>query len=155
MINGHLSEAQQGFAVLDEVDEETFLRFIRWTYNGDYPAREHSGLKPEEKEDEIAGDPDAAIVDQWGWPTTYQIDHVDQSAWGPPYKTDKKKKKKVPEITLREAFVTQRRDSRCLSRLPIPRVRANMGRGEDYTEVFLGHARVYVFADKFDIQPLK
>lgn len=29
MINGHLSEAQQGYALLDDVDEDTFVRFIR------------------------------------------------------------------------------------------------------------------------------
>ncbi|CAF9930212.1 MAG: hypothetical protein ALECFALPRED_004550 [Alectoria fallacina] len=26
---------------------------------------------------------------------------------------------------------------------------------ENYTEVFLSHARLYVFAEKYDIQPLK
>ena len=33
--------------------------------------------------------------------------------------------------------------------------RANYSPAEDYSEVFLSHARVYVFAEKFDIQPLK
>lgn len=33
--------------------------------------------------------------------------------------------------------------------------RANSSPSEDYTEVFLSHTRVYVFAEKFDIQPLK
>ena len=33
--------------------------------------------------------------------------------------------------------------------------RPNFSSAEDYTEVFLSHARVYVFAEKFDIQPLK
>lgn len=33
--------------------------------------------------------------------------------------------------------------------------RANSSPSEDYTDVFLSHARVYVFAEKFDIQPLK
>lgn len=141
---------------LDEVDEETFLRFLRWTYSGDYPAREHSVLKPEEKEDEKAEDPPAVIVDQLQWPTTYETDNFD--AWGEQYssyKIDKKKKKKTPELTLREAFGSQRRDTRCLSRPSIPRARANTGPKEDYTDIFLGHARMYVFADKFDIQPFK
>ena len=33
--------------------------------------------------------------------------------------------------------------------------RANQGPREDYTNVFLSHAQLYVFADKYDIQPLK
>ncbi len=37
----------------------------------------------------------------------------------------------------------------------LPPTRANRGANEDYTEVFLSHARLYVFADKYDIQPLK
>ena len=30
-----------------------------------------------------------------------------------------------------------------------------MDKGEDYSEVFLSHARLYVFADQYDIQALK
>ncbi len=33
--------------------------------------------------------------------------------------------------------------------------RANTAPSEDYTNVFLSHAHVYVFAEKFDIRPLK
>ena len=33
--------------------------------------------------------------------------------------------------------------------------RPNKVHSEDYTEVFLSHARIYVFAEKYDIQPLK
>lgn len=33
--------------------------------------------------------------------------------------------------------------------------RANSAPSEDYTDVFLSHAYMYVFAEKFDIQPLK
>ena len=42
-------------------------------------------------------------------------------------------------------------DKRCNALPP----RANKLSSEDYTEVFLSHARMYVFADKYDIQPLK
>lgn len=142
MINGHLSEAQQGFAVLDEVDEETFLRFIRWTYSSNYPARQHTLVVSEEIKDEPAKDPVAD--DDWG-------------TWGFG-KKDKKKKKKTTEPAvrgfLRESFVSQRRDTGPTS-FSIPPARANKGPEEDYTEVFLGHARMYVFAEKYDIQPLK
>lgn len=38
MINGQMAEAQKGFAVLEEVDEGTFERFIEWAYKGYYTA---------------------------------------------------------------------------------------------------------------------
>ncbi len=38
MINGQIAEAQKGFAVLEEVDEGTFERFIAWAYKGYYTA---------------------------------------------------------------------------------------------------------------------
>ena len=37
----------------------------------------------------------------------------------------------------------------------MPGPRSNMHPQENYTEVFLSHARLYVFAEKYDIQPLK
>ena len=40
-------------------------------------------------------------------------------------------------------------------RTDVPPPRPNMLPSEDYTEVFLCHARLYVFAEKYDIQPLK
>ena len=36
-----------------------------------------------------------------------------------------------------------------------PQPRPNKASSEEYTEVFLCHARLYVFADKYDIQGLK
>lgn len=36
-----------------------------------------------------------------------------------------------------------------------PQPRSNQGPLENYSEVFLSHARVYVFADKYDIKPLR
>jgi hypothetical protein len=38
LINGHMSESQSGFAVLDDVDKQTFLRFCQYVYTGDYAA---------------------------------------------------------------------------------------------------------------------
>lgn len=141
MIKGHLSEAQQGFAVLDDVDESTFMGFIRWIYSKDYPAREHY-VEPEdggENRNEAAA---TTSNDDWGW-----------GGWG---KKDKKKKKKTePAVRgyLRESFVSEQRNTE--KPFTIAPARANKGPEEDYTEVFLGHARMYIFAEKYDIQPLK
>ena len=36
LLNGPMSEAKQGSAVLDDVDEDTFARFCQYLYTGDY-----------------------------------------------------------------------------------------------------------------------
>lgn len=137
MINGHLSEAQQGFALLEDVGEDTFLSFIRWTYSKDYPAREYSTIEPEDAKEEPVED---LVGEGWG-------------TWGSS-KKDKKKRKKTTEPAvkgfLRESFLYQQREAE-VSGFFVPSARANKGPDEDYTEVLLGHARMYVFAEKYDI----
>ena len=36
LINGPMSEARQNYAVLKDVDEDTFLRFCQYAYTGNY-----------------------------------------------------------------------------------------------------------------------
>ena len=144
MINGHLSEASQGFALLNDVDEGTFVRFIRWTYTKDYTAAEYTwaeiGEGPDGSETEIA---------QKEAPASDAIDD-----WATSVKVKKKKKKSSSKLhtSLKESFI-------CEFDYWGPDVtvgpRSNLHPQEDYTEVFLSHARLYVFAEKYDIQPLK
>lgn len=42
MINGHMAEAEQGFAMLKDVDGGTFVRFTEWAYKGYYTTAEYS-----------------------------------------------------------------------------------------------------------------
>ena len=55
---------------------------------------------------------------------------------------------------LKEAFISRRYSAR-KSVFEVPRPRSNQDSEEDYTDVFLSHAQLYVFAEKYDIQPLK
>ncbi len=149
MINGHLSEAKQGFALLNDVDESTFVRFIRWTYTRDYPAPEHTwvetgegkdmpeGLKSEAAQKEASTSDD--LPASWG-------------GWGAKNKKKKKKSSSSVNTSLKESFISQF-DYWSSDLLPGPR--SNMHPQEDYTEVLLSHARLYVFAEKYDIQHLK
>lgn len=59
------------------------------------------------------------------------------------------KKQLLKEAFLKLQFCQQ--DDQCPTWVP----RANSGPAEKYTDVFLSHAKLYVFAEKFDIQPLK
>lgn len=110
MINGSFAEAQKGFAVLEDVDEDTFARFIEWAYKGCYTAAK-SYL--ETSSSPLPAEPSKEQCE----PTEY-----------------------IPEAP---AHVFFREPSR-----------ANLSANENYTEVFLSHARLYVFAEKYDIQLL-
>lgn len=154
MINGHLSEAQQGFAILEDVDEGTFVRFIRWAYNKDYPAPEHTLVEGSSETSAQRPTPDIPKDADWGL-----NDDDDWTGWSP--KKGKKEKNtghsSSSKGSLRESFITQY-DSLSWGHsadASIPGPRGNRAPEEDYSEVFLGHARMYVFAEKYDIQPLK
>ena len=73
--------------------------------------------------------------------------------WGT---SDKKKKKKKRNSTLntspKVSFISQYNP---WSSDPMPGTRSSMHPQENYTEFFFSHARLYVFAEKYNIQPLK
>ena len=153
MINGHLSEAQQGFAVLEDVDGGTFVRFIRWAYNKDYPVPEHTLV---ESSNEARAQRPTTKTSKDAFP----ID--DDLVWGSwPTKKGKKKKNtgqlSSSKGSLLESFINQYELLSLGHSVDpsMPGPRGNQAPEEDYTEVFLGHARMYVFAEKYDIQALK
>lgn len=41
LMNGNMSEARNGEAVLKDVDKSTFARFCQWAYEGHYNAEVH------------------------------------------------------------------------------------------------------------------
>ena len=55
---------------------------------------------------------------------------------------------------LKESFIKRKETVRKYS-ISLPQPRENQAPNENYREVFLSHARLYVFAEKYDIQPLK
>lgn len=147
MINGHLSEAKQGFALLDDVDEGTFVRFIRWTYSKDYPAPDYSWTETGEGKDM----PEGPKIEAAQKEASTSDDLL--AGWGTSGKKKKKKKSNSTlNTSLKESFISQY-DSWSSDLMPGPR--SNMHPQENYTEIFLSHARLYVFAEKYDIQPLK
>lgn len=148
MINGHLSEAKQGFALLDDVDEGTFVRFIRWTYIKDYPAPEYTWAETGEGK----GSRECFKTETEQREASTSVDLLDSIGSGTKNKKKKKKSSSRLTISLKESFIGQ--DYVCKSD-SIPGPRSNMHPQEDYTEIFLSHARMYVFAEKYDIQPLK
>lgn len=178
MINGQMSEAKQGVAVLEDVDEGTIERFIEWAYKGFYTEGEFelntgahlslnlfteeepemNGRTPKRSVDSLAGEEDIDERSFW------------QAKSGSKRKPDKKRMKTTSGEEPKESFLSYPEES-FLSRpkesflhrqytvrkevITIPPTRANRGADEDYTKVFLSHARLYVFAEKYDITQLK
>lgn len=54
----------------------------------------------------------------------------------------------------KESFIQRRYTVRNIKK-DAPQPRPNSNKQEEYSEVFLGHARLYVFADKYDVTNLK
>lgn len=177
MINGQMAEAQKGFAILEEVDEGTFERFMEWAYKGYYTAADFN-LKASSPPAPISSNkeecettesiqeplddfppPEPALepAAEPEFPTVYPPTEGHESwRWGD-FQSGKKGKKSKEAKTkheLKASFVGREYTVRQTT-ISIPPTRANRGANEDYTEVFLSHARLYVFADKYAILPLK
>ena len=200
MIHGPMAEAQKGFAILEDVDEATFIRFIEWAHKGYYTAAKfvqvespcasgedsHEFVSDElvttpqqtrsfgEEEDAVALPlqethyaaqpledeqlvPDPVEVDSWSSP--FQSHHKKGKKgkrtdnWGvsPQLEIDTAQERKRE---LKEAFISCKYNIR-QAVLEVPSPRPNQSSEEDYTDVFLSHARLYVFADMYDVQQLK
>ncbi len=195
MINGYMSEAQEGFAVIKDVDAGTFVRFIQWAYNGYYEAGEFKidSPKPDSAslEEKMAGQPyleepyleelapaaeapyleepaEESIVEIIGESRNYSRGWTRSSD---EERSEKRGKKGVVVVSTGTSSPSRRESSRLrqalkesfINRQPTVRQQAisicpprpNQASNEDYTEVFLSHARLYVFAEEYDIQSLK
>lgn len=172
-----MSEAQEGCAWLEDIEESTFIRFSQFAYTGDYIAADPEILLdfsniasalpevpsintflPVAVEDPvpptIAPDVEAQqVIDFESFP---------DDVWAGNLET-KKKKTKVLKPT---AFTSSSRKEKLWEnferafdgRKPSKHSfhpRKNRESCEEYKEVFLCHARLYVFAEKYDIAPLK
>ncbi|SLM39594.1 BTB/POZ-like [Lasallia pustulata] len=181
MINGPMAEAQKGFAVLEDVEKGTFERFTEWAYKGYYTAANFDlsidgECKPPEGIPEAIEWPQKPLTN-----APAVMEGNDEPEYEPEYNIQfpvpmrmekhRKKRESYRDLScvrcaafssqqarisqeLKESFLrceyTVRQD--VIGKAP---TRANQGANEDYTEVFLSHARLYVFAERYDIQPLR
>lgn len=183
-----MTEAREGFAVLEDVDADTFVRFTQWAYQGYYLAA-GSSIKSASESESAAGEnqergsnsgrvvePAEEVVDEMPPPTEddwgQSIENLDwgtlanANGWNPRHSPKKSKKAKngsssqgtrtsqVVRENVKEAFINREYNTR-QETIRVPPPLPNQDANEDYTEVFLSHARLYVFADMYDIQPLK
>ena len=205
-----MSEANEGCALLEDVEESTFIRFSQYAYTGEYiaadpeilldsstiarpstwsksaPFTDNAWLEPVAFEESPSGFNTASTLAEAGPSVDVKEPEVGgvvhsadlQSAGSKPLL--KKKKRIVKEVAdskadqelskwddyldERESGAPQPRRERLWKLFvgrtytvstPSTHCRRNRESCEDYTDVFLCHARLYVFADKWDIGPLK
>ena len=195
-------EAQKGFAILEDVDEATFVRFIEWAHKGYYTAAEFvqvkspraSGRKSHDKlattlqepsffsqgGDEVTtpsqeanytaqpvgvelslqdleeAEEESVEVNSWSrlsQPLTKGKKGKRTDVWGTPPEPESDMAQ-VRKREAKEAFISRKVTIR-QNILKVSSPRPNRKAKEDYTPVFLSHARLYVFADMYDIQQLK
>lgn len=180
-----MSEAKEGCAALEDVEESTFIRFSQFAYTGDYIAADPEILldsstiafpssrpaSPVGTDGLLAAD----VVEQLPQHPVPTIAHPDDEAEKAteietssydPWAARPSKKKAKPrdvQLTTEESASSSRKEK--LWKLfesiaynfsiRLFRPRKNRESCEDYTEVFLCHARLYVFAEKYDIAPLR
>lgn len=162
MINGHTAEAQKGFATLDDVDTGTFVRFIEWAHRGYYATTEFPTVEVPTAVEEPSATWDPTAVEEPSIPWDPTIE-VPQEIGGRSAKKSKFRKgtfslesSNIPNARedLKQAFKSRRPVER-KSAIEVPPPRRNQTSSENYSDVFLSHARLYVFTEKYDIQPLK
>ena len=193
LVNGSMSEAKEGCATLEDVDERTFLRFSQYAYTGDYTAADpdilldsstipsphlaanEASIKGDGEElplapsDEfshpsVPTDPNtdpyeptvANDINNWGW-TSSSIPKKDKKRAKGRSRWSDKEEDLVPQSPQSKGskLWDDFKNKTYATSMPTFQPRKNHESCEDYTEVFLCHARLYVFADKYDVGPLR
>ena len=184
MMNGSMTEAQEGVATLKDVDEGTFVRFIEWAHKGYYTPAEFSISinsppaprspiveedVPTSEEAQLEPEPFAEVAIAVPPGPYVALPQTGPFGSSPAQSCKKGKKKRITRDTwgnevvhddwglrenLKEVFKSRTYTVR-QGFVETPSPRPNRSEEEDYTDVFLSHAKLYVFADKNDIQSLK
>lgn len=166
LMNGEMLEAKQGTADFGDIDEVTFVRFSEWLYTGQYSIVSPRGQGSENGVEDhhhtksipwnygLNAKARRKKEKQMKWDGTWKgrvtedmIEEVPQYEWAPntAFSTKGHKKQEVWKTFTRQSAYN-----------PSAPPRSNTtGCYPDRTDDFLGHAKLYCFADKYGILPLQ
>jgi hypothetical protein len=160
-----MMEAETGVVRFENMDENTFVTLLQFAYSGDYvpPPYERAGGTNTIKEVNTF---EALVV---GTPVSIQ-DSVKNCArvkndecsdeWSGWTSSSKKTKSPSPNLELskkdvaRREFITREYSYPTYNNDQY-KPRPNKSPDENYTNVFIGHARLYAFAEKYGIEALR
>jgi len=165
LVNGPMTEAQTRFATLDDVREDTFVLFCQFAYTGDYETPSCNILQ----EESMRGFEVATVSNAFATvsvaaaepapdtepPAPFSEPQLDwSSGFG---RSSKKSKKPSRKALLRDSFEHKEYSPTNSAQMFVDScsIQANGGPEEDFTPVFLGHARLYVLAEKYGVEHLK
>jgi hypothetical protein len=137
LINGPRKEAEEKCAAIVDVEKEVFTRLCEYAYRGDYTVPAWTGG--------ISGENGSANTK-----STVRRDSVDEDLQST--RDDEKK------LTLQERFNDKPYISTTLYKHELNvgyRAMANTRHDHNFQSVFLGHAKLYLLADKYLIEGLK
>jgi hypothetical protein len=166
LVSGGLGEAQTRTAELDDVQPDDFVRFLEYAYRRDYtvPGWTHDGSAAatsdvEQGEEVVVEEAPPSPLPEVNPDNIVQdvpaVEAAADDGWGSFALTPKKKKvKKSDAVALRNKF--QKRnyltDSVDLEGF---QPKSNSAADQNFTPVFLAHARLYTFAEMRLVYPLR
>lgn len=173
LMKGSMREAQNGFAELEDVDEQTFVRFCEYAYIGDYTAAQYEVLL----DSSVTAEQNACLQDNVtadSYLPSSEITPEEQRDFLAAKKRDKKKKAVMSDLNFdiscvvcghtpalaitssgKQNLINDFQGRYYPVSIPTSQPRRKSGECEDYTNLFLCHSRIYVFAEKYDIASLR
>lgn len=166
-----MQEAREGYATIDDVDADTFARFCEYVYTGDYTAAKHAVVRHSavpgkdkdisalvEEESQLQQTSPAGYLEHESTKKGKRAiklanEHEKNTSRWDPFENLQVSSPAHQRVDARQAFLTRAWPREPTA--PSSVCRPNEGPCEDYTEVFLSHARIYVFADKYDVSALQ
>jgi hypothetical protein len=177
LVSGPMAEAKESCAILEDVDEGTFVRFVEYMYTNDYSVPDpvivqtasnstfENGQDGTE-ETAVPDEPLASPIEEYDWSFSKKDKKKNKGSKGNPwhrevapepsaempvdapleYPPHECKKDQLWSEFTEKAYVRHREPWE---------PRQNKESSEDYTQVFLCHARIYVFSDRYCIEPLQ
>ena len=162
-----MKEKEQDFAELKDVTPATFDCFLEWASRGFYTPPEPS-IDPTAQKESTSQDPAGLAELRTGVDRLLEEVYLEHwAALGGPSKTPKRSKMASNSELHGDEDMSEMSASPMRQKLRArfygresaarngPPPRKNLNASENYTDVFLCHAQLYVFAEKYDIQQLK
>lgn len=177
-VNGEMREKQLETIEIEDVngdiDDDTVERFIEYAYRGDYtvPNPDYLQLADNPKELQVAfvgnGDPVLENGDSWALPSMSKKDRMKKKKRAPSPLPDEIETldepcpERVPGPSLHVLTIDSDRQNLwnnfCSSAKVVSQAAwqpsSNSDKHESYTPVFLCHARLYKFSDRYDCKEL-
>lgn len=162
MINGRMSEAVNEVASLEDVETETFVRFIQWAYTGSYNVGRNNNNN---NKNDVGANHNGLLREA-------TIDDDEPNPMMRRYIASRSRNKKggyteddyfsrSPLENLRKAFGERDypviESSLLVEQSPSSYNNNNREHSKEHRrpDIYLLHAKLFVFAEKYDIQPLK